>query len=111
MGAAFCYLLSKFVCHKLVRKYFPARLKTWQAQIAQHHGDMLWYIIFLRITPFLPNFFINIASPIVGVKLLPFFVGTFIGEDSVECGVVLWIIMDIHTLIPLLFRVPPSYPK
>ena len=41
------------------------------------------YIIFLRITPFLPNWFINIASPIIGVRIFPFFVGTFIGKKIV----------------------------
>lgn len=41
---------------------------------------MLNYIIFLRITPILPNWLINIASPILGVSIVPFFVGTFIGE-------------------------------
>lgn len=40
---------------------------------------MIYYIIFLRITPFLPNWFINITSPIVDVQILPFFIGTFVG--------------------------------
>ena len=34
---------------------------------------------FLRITPFLPNWFINIVSPVIGVDLKPFWLGTFIG--------------------------------
>ena len=37
------------------------------------------YIIFLRITPFLPNWFINLVSPVIGVKLTPFWIGTFLG--------------------------------
>ena len=36
------------------------------------------YICF-RITPFLPNWFINIVSPVIGVDLRPFWIGTFIG--------------------------------
>ena len=32
-----------------------------------------------RITPFLPNWFINIVSPVIGVDLRPFWIGTFIG--------------------------------
>ena len=34
---------------------------------------------FLRITPLLPSFFINFASPIVGVPLQTFFLATAIG--------------------------------
>ena len=37
------------------------------------------YIIFLRITPFLPNWFINLVSPVIGVRLAPFWFGTFVG--------------------------------
>ena len=36
-------------------------------------------MIFLRITPILPNWFINIASPVLDVPLRPFFLGTLIG--------------------------------
>ena len=32
-----------------------------------------------RITPFLPNWFINIVSPVIDVALKPFWFGTFIG--------------------------------
>ena len=81
-GATFCYLLSAMVGQELVTRYFPERLNSWRAQISHHHDDMLWYIIFLRITPFLPNWFINLASPLVGVRVAPFYWGTFLGEWS-----------------------------
>lgn len=32
-----------------------------------------------RITPFLPNWFINIVSPVIDVPLGPFWLGTFVG--------------------------------
>jgi uncharacterized membrane protein YdjX (TVP38/TMEM64 family) len=79
LGAMFCYLISAVVGHRLVHHYFPQRLKQWRQQIDRHGDDMLWYVVFLRITPFLPNWFINIASPIVGVRIPPFFWGTFLG--------------------------------
>jgi len=52
-------------------------------QVENHSEHLLNYIIFLRITPFLPNWFINIASPVINVPLTPFFVGTFLGKQSV----------------------------
>ena len=48
-------------------------------QVARHREHLLNYIIFLRITPFLPNWFINITSPVIDVPLMPFFVGSFLG--------------------------------
>jgi len=78
-GAAVCYFLSYMIGRKLVIKYFPERVMQWQMQVAKHRDNLLSYVIFLRVTPFLPNWFMNIASPVIDVPLSPFFWGTFIG--------------------------------
>jgi len=78
-GASFCYLLSYLVGRRLVRHYLPERAAQWSSKVEAQRGNLLSYIIFLRITPFLPNWFINIVSPVIGVPLLPFWVGSFIG--------------------------------
>ncbi|XP_021348011.1 transmembrane protein 41B-like isoform X2 [Mizuhopecten yessoensis] len=79
LGASFCYLLSDLVGRRLVQKYFPERVAEWQSHVNRHREHLLNYIIFLRITPFLPNWFINITAPVINVSLLPFFFGTFFG--------------------------------
>ena len=78
-GASFCYLLSYLVGRKLVRHYLPERAAQWSAKVDSHRSNLLSYILFLRITPFLPNWFINIVSPVIGVRLPPFWLGTFVG--------------------------------
>ncbi|KAJ8023414.1 Transmembrane protein 41B [Holothuria leucospilota] len=78
-GASNCYLLSYLVGVKLVQKYIPERVEKWSTAVARHREHLLNYIIFLRITPFLPNWFINITSPVLKVPLWPFFLGTFLG--------------------------------
>jgi len=78
-GASFCYLLSYLVGRKLVRFYLPDRAAQWSAKVDSHRSNLLSYILFLRITPFLPNWFINIVSPVIGVPLFPFWVGSFFG--------------------------------
>lgn len=36
-------------------------------------------MLFLRLTPLVPNWFVNLASPIAGIPLPIFMIGTFIG--------------------------------
>lgn len=48
-------------------------------QVDGHRGDLFNYLLFLRITPFLPNWFINIVSPIINIPVYTFFIATFIG--------------------------------
>ncbi|XP_028395570.1 transmembrane protein 41B-like [Dendronephthya gigantea] len=86
LGASFCYLLSYLVGTRIIKYYFPERIIEWQANVQKHKDDLLSYIIFLRITPFLPNWFINISSPVIDVPLLPFFVGTFVGVAPPSFG-------------------------
>ncbi|XP_055327514.1 transmembrane protein 41B-like [Paramacrobiotus metropolitanus] len=79
IGASCCYLLSLMAGKPLLLKYFPERVQDWTRQVDKHRDSLLNYIIFLRITPFLPNWFINLASPVIGVPLKQFFLGTFLG--------------------------------
>ncbi|CAH3018472.1 unnamed protein product [Porites evermanni] len=85
VGASFCYLLFYLVGRQLVQRYLPERVNQWREQVS-HQDNLLSYIIFLRITPFLPNWFINITSPVIGVPLLPFFIGTFVGVAPPSFG-------------------------
>ena len=48
-------------------------------QVAKTREKLLNYMLFLRVTPTLPNTFINFASPIVGVPYHIFFLATAIG--------------------------------
>uniref|UniRef100_A0A6P7GIV9 Transmembrane protein 41 homolog isoform X1 n=1 Tax=Diabrotica virgifera virgifera TaxID=50390 RepID=A0A6P7GIV9_DIAVI len=79
VGASLCFMLSQILGRKLVLHYFPEKARKWAVQVEKHRSNMLNYIIFLRITPFFPNWFINLTAPVIGVPLYPFAFGTFIG--------------------------------
>jgi len=78
-GASLCYLLSLFIGRRLVDRFIKERVQSWTLKVNEHKDNLFNYIIFLRITPFLPNWFINITSPVIGVPISPFFFGTFLG--------------------------------
>ncbi|CAB4064344.1 Transmembrane protein 41B,Transmembrane protein 41 homolog [Lepeophtheirus salmonis] len=48
-------------------------------EVEKHRDNMFIYILFLRITPLVPNWLINITSPILEVDVIPFWFGTFFG--------------------------------
>ncbi|XP_028163792.1 transmembrane protein 41 homolog isoform X2 [Ostrinia furnacalis] len=79
IGASLCFFLSNLLGKKLVNRYFPERAAQWSKAVEKHKNNLLNYIIFLRVTPFLPNWFINMTAPVIGVPLIPFTLGTFIG--------------------------------
>ncbi|XP_048340762.1 transmembrane protein 41B [Sphaerodactylus townsendi] len=79
LGASFCYMLSYLVGRPVVYRYLTEKAVNWAKQVERHREHLINYIIFLRITPFLPNWFINITSPVINVPLKVFFIGTFLG--------------------------------
>uniref|UniRef100_A0A0M3HUU2 Transmembrane protein 41B n=2 Tax=Ascaris TaxID=6251 RepID=A0A0M3HUU2_ASCLU len=78
-GAQVCYFLSHLLGRQLIMTYIPERVQKWQNEIASVDNYLFFYMVFLRVTPLLPNWFINIASPIVDVPASVFFFGTFFG--------------------------------
>ncbi|CAK1551953.1 unnamed protein product [Leptosia nina] len=79
IGASLCFFLSNILGKKVVKKFFPERAAQWSKAVEKHKNNLLNYMIFLRVTPFLPNWFINLTAPVIGVPLFPFALGTFIG--------------------------------
>ena len=59
----------------------PAKLAMLRERAAQEREHMLLFNFFLRLTPFAPNWFINVASPVCGIPLTPFFVGSLFGTQ------------------------------
>ncbi|KAG6522785.1 uncharacterized membrane protein At4g09580-like [Zingiber officinale] len=78
-GASSCYFLSKMIGRPLVSALWPDKMGFFQDQVARRREKLLNYMLFLRVTPTLPNTFINMASPIVDVPYHIFFVATLIG--------------------------------
>ncbi|KAK9720433.1 hypothetical protein K7432_004129 [Basidiobolus ranarum] len=84
IGATICYLISYYIASPIVERYLTERLVAWSEQIASRREHLLNYLMFLRITPILPNWFINIASPHLDVPVGVFFVATFFGVAPIS---------------------------
>ncbi|KAJ6415538.1 hypothetical protein OIU84_004353 [Salix udensis] len=102
-GASSCYFLSKLIGRPLVFSLWPDKLSFFQEQVARRRGGLLNYMLFLRVTPTLPNTFINVASPIVDVPYHIFFLATLIGiipaaYVTVKAGIALGELQSIGDL-------------
>jgi len=79
IGATGCYIISMYVGKPIVNKYFAERTESWKKVVDKQRNNLFFYILFLRITPFLPNWFINVVSPIIDIPISTFFFATAIG--------------------------------
>ena len=58
---------------------FPGRMDAFGKTLLKHKQHLVNYMIFLRVTPFLPSWFINTASPVVGFPFREYITGTAVG--------------------------------
>ena len=59
----------------LARAVWPGKTEEFAKEVSKRRSDIFSYMIFLRVTPILPNTFINVVAPIVKLPLLPFILG------------------------------------
>ena len=75
VGACACYCLARVAGRSVVHALWPQRLHSFAAEVRRRKQHLLNYIVFLRVTPILPNTFVNVASPIVDMPLSTFAAG------------------------------------
>eukprot|EP00191_Tetraselmis_sp_GSL018_P005998 CAMPEP_0177616798 /NCGR_PEP_ID=MMETSP0419_2-20121207/24420_1 /TAXON_ID=582737 /ORGANISM="Tetraselmis sp., Strain GSL018" /LENGTH=202 /DNA_ID=CAMNT_0019115025 /DNA_START=660 /DNA_END=1268 /DNA_ORIENTATION=- len=80
VGASLCYLLSSLFLRDIVHGLFPDRCASFSVRVLRHRRHLTNYLLFLRLTPLLPNWFINIAAPVVGIPYREFFLGSLVGQ-------------------------------
>jgi len=79
LGATGCFLLSNNLAKYWIFKYFPNKIMSFKNSIENNKDNLFYYFLFLRITPLFPNWLLNLSSPIVGIPIIYFIIGTFIG--------------------------------
>ncbi|VDM22739.1 unnamed protein product [Hydatigera taeniaeformis] len=79
VGASCCYVIFDFIGGNIMLNLFPERIAACQQMMSRFKSTMCLTIFLFRLSPIIPNWLINISSPLLGVPLVDFFVGTFIG--------------------------------
>ena len=79
IGASMCFGLSSILGKSLVVRCMPRVIITLNKKIKAHRDNLFFFLLFLRITPLVPNLMVNVCSPILGVPILKFAGATFLG--------------------------------
>lgn len=86
LGGVACYGLSGAFGGPLLERFFPRLLARARREmrVGSNASRMqtFWAALFARQTPLIPNWFVNAASPIVGVPLDIFIVTTVLGSQA-----------------------------
>ena len=78
-GASLCYMLSSHFAKDVIESRFKSMIRSFRTSIHEHKENVFNYLLFLRMTPFMPNWFINLASPVMGIPFSTFYFATLLG--------------------------------
>ncbi|KAG2782956.1 hypothetical protein PC129_g9820 [Phytophthora cactorum] len=100
-GASCCFLLSKNLASEAIvlslsERLLPGKLHMLRHKIedARARGQLLYLLLFLRVFPFTPNWFLNMASPWLQVPLKLF-------APSVAFGLLPYNFITVHAGVML----------
>lgn len=103
IGASLNYWLVRLLLKDAVTALFPGRIAAFQTELSRHKAHLLNFMLFVRVTPVLPHWFVNLASPIVGVPFHIFLTATAVGHQpmnfiTVQAGAALSSIQGLSDL-------------
>ncbi|XP_054642586.1 transmembrane protein 41A-A [Dunckerocampus dactyliophorus] len=79
VGSTTCYLLSQaFGKHHIVN-LFPDKVSMLQRKVEDNKDCLFFFLLFLRFFPMTPNWFLNMAAPVVNIPVMFFLCSVFIG--------------------------------
>lgn len=83
-GATLAYGLSMLIGEPFMR-HIPwiarkAEPLHQQVQEEKRNGGLFWWLLFARLFPFSPYWFINMVSPLLEIPVVPFFWSTVLGS-------------------------------
>jgi hypothetical protein len=99
LGALCAFMLSKYITRDIVKHYFPDAIRMMtdmvghgvgnsclrtthrlvSPQMQKNREHMFIFILFVRITPFVPNFVVNAVAPMIDIPAPTFFLATCLG--------------------------------
>ncbi|XP_065496383.1 transmembrane protein 41A isoform X1 [Caloenas nicobarica] len=79
LGATCCYLLSGAFGKRLLVHYFPEKVALLQGKVEENRSCLFFFLLFLRLFPMTPNWFLNLSAPILNIPVSQFFFSVLIG--------------------------------
>ncbi|KAK3543896.1 hypothetical protein QTP70_030274, partial [Hemibagrus guttatus] len=79
VGASVCFLLSHFFGKQHIVRIFPDRVAQLQRKVEENRSSLFFFLLFMRLFPISPNWFLNMSSPIFNIPLAHFSLSVLIG--------------------------------
>ncbi|KAJ3043319.1 hypothetical protein HDV00_005322 [Rhizophlyctis rosea] len=80
IGSTMSYWLSQmYLGELLLERFARGKLQYFRRHVESNKENLFYYLLFVRLFPLSPSWFLNLASPFVGIPVAPFFFSVLFG--------------------------------
>lgn len=80
IGSTICYWLSWYGGSFIIASLPQQKINSMKLGISKHQHNLFFYLLFLRLFPFTPNWLVNFLSPWLNIPVASFSVSLFLGS-------------------------------
>jgi len=77
-GGAGAWIMSYGIGREVLLHCMPIKMSTLQTEMGKFQGSMFRYMLFLRISPLFPNWFVNYSTALIGMPFAYFVLSSFL---------------------------------
>jgi uncharacterized membrane protein YdjX (TVP38/TMEM64 family) len=72
LGSILCYIIFETIGKGIAIRLFPNKILLMHQKVQSNKSNLFFYLLSLRVAPFIPKWLTAISSPIIGVPLKTF---------------------------------------
>jgi len=77
------WMMSYAIGREILLHCAPGKMTTLQTKMQMFQGSMFRYMLFLRVSPLFPNWFVNYSTALIGMPFAYFITATFLAIQPV----------------------------
>lgn len=84
-GGALGWLMSYAIGREILLHFAAQKMATLKGEMDKFQGSLFRYMLFLRISPLFPNWFVNYSTALIGMPFSYFFMASFLAIQPAAC--------------------------
>eukprot|EP00930_Biecheleria_cincta_P062627 TRINITY_DN48084_c0_g1_i1.p1 TRINITY_DN48084_c0_g1~~TRINITY_DN48084_c0_g1_i1.p1 ORF type:complete len:305 (+),score=57.12 TRINITY_DN48084_c0_g1_i1:49-915(+) len=84
-GGAGGWIMSYCIGREILLHFAAEKMATLQKEMDKFQGSLFRYMLFLRVSPLFPNWFVNYSTALIGMPFSYYFVASFLAIQPAAC--------------------------
>mmetsp|Transcript_57906 Transcript_57906/g.126975 ORF Transcript_57906/g.126975 Transcript_57906/m.126975 type:complete len:286 (-) Transcript_57906:17-874(-) len=84
-GGAGGWIMSYAIGREILLHFASEKMATLQNEMAKFKGSLFRYMLFLRVSPLFPNWFVNYSTAMIGMPFGHFFLASLLAIQPAAC--------------------------